>query len=90
MAWFKKQKTTEPEAPKRSKVSEGMWLKCNNCREIVFRKEVERNNKVCPKCDYHFPISVIERIALLIWDVNMTVVFLPVERRRYSWSGAPV
>ena len=78
MAWFKKQKTTEPEAPKRSKVSEGMWLKCNNCREIVFRKEVERNNKVCPKCDYHFPISVIERIALLIdlgtfkeWDAEL-------------------
>ena len=78
MAWFKKQKTTEPEAPKPSKVSEGMWLKCNNCREIVFRKEVERNNKVCPKCDYHFPISVIERIALLVdlgtfkeWDAEL-------------------
>ena len=78
MAWFKKQKTTEPEAPKRSKVSEGMWLKCNNCREIVFRKEVERNNKVCPKCDYHFPISVMERIALLAdfgtfkeWDAEL-------------------
>ncbi|MGH7220922.1 MAG: hypothetical protein ACREI1_11420, partial [Nitrospiraceae bacterium] len=27
-----------------------MWLKCNHCREIVYRKEVERNNKVCPKC----------------------------------------
>ena len=78
MAWFKKQKTTEPEAPKQSKVSEGMWLKCNNCREIVFRKEVERNNKVCPKCDYHFPISVLERITLLVdlgtfkeWDAEL-------------------
>jgi acetyl-CoA carboxylase carboxyl transferase subunit beta len=78
MAWFKKQKKTEPEAPKRSKVSEGMWLKCNNCREIVFRKEVERNNKVCPKCDYHFPISVLERITLLVdlgtfkeWDAEL-------------------
>jgi len=78
MAWFKKQKTTEPEVAKRSKVSEGMWLKCNNCREIVFRKEVERNNKVCPKCDYHFPISVLERITLLVdlgtfkeWDAEL-------------------
>jgi acetyl-CoA carboxylase carboxyl transferase subunit beta len=78
MAWFKKQKTTELEPPKRSKVSEGMWLKCNNCREIVFRKEVERNNKVCPKCDYHFPISVLERITLLVdlgtfkeWDAEL-------------------
>ena len=78
MAWFKKQKTTEAEAPKRSKLSEGMWLKCNHCREIVYRKEVERNNKVCPKCDYHFPISVLERIALLVdfgtfkeWDAEL-------------------
>ena len=42
MAWFKKQKGAEPDVPKRSKVAEGMWLKCNHCREIVYRKEVER------------------------------------------------
>ena len=78
MAWFKKGKTDEAEPPKRSKVAEGMWLKCNHCREIVYRKEVDRNNKVCPKCDYHFPISVIERINLLVdlgtfkeWDAEL-------------------
>ena len=78
MAWFKKGKTDEAEPPKRSKVAEGMWLKCNHCREIVYRKEVDRNNKVCPKCDYHFPISVIERIYLLVdlgtfkeWDAEL-------------------
>ncbi|CAE6787485.1 acetyl-CoA carboxylase, carboxyltransferase subunit beta [Nitrospira defluvii] len=78
MAWFKKGKTEEAEPPKRSKVAEGMWLKCNHCREIVYRKEVDRNNKVCPKCDYHFPISVIERINLLVdlgtfkeWDPEL-------------------
>ncbi|MDR4479148.1 MAG: acetyl-CoA carboxylase, carboxyltransferase subunit beta [Nitrospira sp.] len=78
MAWFKKGKTEEAEPPKRSKTAEGMWLKCNHCREIVYRKEVDRNNKVCPKCDYHFPISVIERINLLLdlgtfkeWDAEL-------------------
>ena len=78
MAWFKKGKTEEAEPTKRSKVAEGMWLKCNHCREIVYRKEVDRNNKVCPKCDYHFPISVIERINLLVdlgtfkeWDAEL-------------------
>ncbi len=78
MAWFKKQKSTESESPKRSKIAEGMWLKCNHCREIVYRKEVDRNNKVCPKCDYHFPISVMERISLLVdfgtfeeWDADL-------------------
>jgi len=78
MAWFKKQKSSEEDSPKRSKIAEGMWLKCNHCREIVYRKEVDRNNKVCPKCDYHFPISVTERITLLIdfgtfkeWDADL-------------------
>jgi acetyl-CoA carboxylase carboxyl transferase subunit beta len=78
MAWFKKSKAPEAEGPKRNKGAEGMWLKCNHCREIVYRKEVDRNNKVCPKCEYHFPISVIERINLLIdlgtfkeWDADL-------------------
>ncbi|WHZ22278.1 MAG: Acetyl-coenzyme A carboxyl transferase beta chain [Nitrospira sp.] len=78
MAWFKKGNGGDGEPPKRSKVAEGMWLKCNHCREIVYRKEVDRNNKVCPKCDYHFPISVIERINLLVdlgtfkeWDAEL-------------------
>ncbi|MFQ5931926.1 MAG: acetyl-CoA carboxylase, carboxyltransferase subunit beta [Nitrospiraceae bacterium] len=66
MAWFKKRGLTTAENRKRAKNVEGLWLKCNHCREIVYRKEVERNSKVCPKCDYHFPISVQERIALLV------------------------
>jgi acetyl-CoA carboxylase carboxyl transferase subunit beta len=78
MAWFKKEKPAESVPPPRSKGSEGMWLKCNHCREIVYRKEVDRNSKVCPKCEYHFPISVTERIGLLIdlgtfkeWDADL-------------------
>jgi acetyl-CoA carboxylase carboxyl transferase subunit beta len=78
MAWFKKQKGAAPLPSPRAKSVEGMWLKCNHCREIVYRKEVDRNNKVCPKCEYHFPISVSERIALLTdlgtfkeWDAEV-------------------
>ena len=78
MAWFKKQKSSRPDSAKRTKTVEGLWLKCNHCREIVYRKEVDRNNKVCPKCDYHFPITVSERIALLVdlgtfkeWDADI-------------------
>ncbi len=78
MAWFKKQKSPTAESTKRPKTVEGLWLKCNHCREIVYRKEVDRNNKVCPKCDYHFPVSVQERIGLLVdlgtfteWDTEV-------------------
>jgi len=62
MAWFKKDKD---KAPKKVKVPEGLWVKCNSCKEIIYRKEVDRNLKVCPKCNYHFRISARERISLL-------------------------
>ena len=51
---------------KKIQIPEGMWVKCNFCREVIYRKEMERNLKVCPKCDYHFPLSVNERVALLL------------------------
>jgi len=77
MGWFKRQKSTD-DNEKSSKVVEGMWLKCNLCRAIIYAKEVNRNLKVCPKCDYHFPLSVEERIELLIdhgsfeeWDAEL-------------------
>ena len=67
MAWFRrKDQPSEAGGEKRVKIPEGLWVKCNHCREIIYKKELERNGKVCPKCDYHFPIEVAERIALLV------------------------
>ncbi len=68
MAWFKKGTDPEPKESRRVRVPEGLWVKCNSCREIIYRKELEKNAKVCPKCDYHFPISVREKISLLLDD----------------------
>lgn len=62
MAWFRKEKS---KITKKVKVPEGLWVKCNSCKEIIYRKEVDRNLKVCPKCNYHFRISARERISLL-------------------------
>ncbi|HPR62759.1 MAG TPA: acetyl-CoA carboxylase, carboxyltransferase subunit beta [Thermoanaerobaculia bacterium] len=52
-----------PSGPVR--IPEGMWVKCQACKEIIFFKEVERRNKVCPKCSYHFRLSAAERLCLL-------------------------
>ena len=71
MAWFKKRRS-EDDADAGPKISEGLWLKCPVCREMIFRKEFERNGKLCPKCDYHFPISVDERLRLLLDDGSFT------------------
>jgi acetyl-CoA carboxylase carboxyl transferase subunit beta len=69
MAWFKKEnkaESSEGEETFKLKSAEGLWVKCNNCREIIYRKELERRAKVCPKCQYHFPISIAERIAMVL------------------------
>jgi len=68
MPWFKKDKKPKPvrEEASRSSVPEGLWVKCEGCREIIYSKELERNLKICPKCGYHFRIDVDERIALLL------------------------
>jgi acetyl-CoA carboxylase carboxyl transferase subunit beta len=64
MAWFKK--TKEIRTDKKGKTPEGLWVKCDGCKEIVYKKEIERNLKVCPKCNYHFRISARERLKLLV------------------------
>ena len=67
MAWFKRtNRQQDPSDSRRVKIPEGLWVKCNNCRELIYRKELEKNHQVCPKCDYHFPISVEERLDLIL------------------------
>ena len=69
MAWFKKEKTPkQPAADRRLKMPEGLWVKCDACKEIVYKREVLRNANVCPKCDYHFRIGARERLAMLLDD----------------------
>ncbi|HEX9149687.1 MAG TPA: acetyl-CoA carboxylase carboxyl transferase subunit beta, partial [Thermoanaerobaculia bacterium] len=52
--WFRKDKAPKEPREKRSKVPEGLWVKCENCREILYNKELARNFKICTKCGYHF------------------------------------
>ena len=49
---------------KKAEKEESLWIKCSSCQELLYKKEVERNQHVCLKCFYHFPISVENRIAL--------------------------
>src|SRR5712692_4818210 len=67
MAWFWRRKG-EPgeERPKKVMIAEGLWVKCESCKEIVYRAEVDRAGRVCPKCRYPFRISARERVASLV------------------------
>jgi len=68
MAWFRKEKKPKEAVEKQTAIPEGLWVKCDDCKEIVYRKEVEQNLNVCPKCGYHFRLSARERFAMLFDD----------------------
>jgi len=66
---------------KKRDIPEGLWTKCENCETMVFDKELDENLKVCPKCEFHFPIGARERIHSLVetctfeeMDAEMTSV----------------
>ncbi len=65
MAWFKRESgDLQPPEEKRVR-TEGLWVKCEGCRQIIWKKELEDNLNVCPKCEYHFRIDAADRILLL-------------------------
>jgi acetyl-CoA carboxylase carboxyl transferase subunit beta len=71
--WFKKDRAPkEPREGRTSKVPEGLWVKCDGCRQILYNKELARNFKICPKCGYHFRLSAPERLRMLFDDGQFT------------------
>jgi len=74
MSWFKREKKSieQPTPPEERRVrTEGLWMKCESCRAIVFRKDLEENLLVCPKCGFHFRMSAKQRLEMLL-DGNWT------------------
>jgi acetyl-CoA carboxylase carboxyl transferase subunit beta len=69
MAWFRKDKKPKVQPEERtSQIPEGLWIKCDGCREIIYRKEVVRRNWICPKCAFHFSIGARQRLESLLDD----------------------
>lgn len=65
MAWFKKKPEIQGTAGSRKEIPEGVWSKCVGCSAVLFSRELERNQKVCPKCGYHFRLNARERIGMV-------------------------
>ena len=66
MAWFKKaRKPIAPAKDKSSRVPEGLWVKCPDCSQILYNKDLATNLSVCPKCAHHFRVSAAERVKML-------------------------
>jgi acetyl-CoA carboxylase carboxyl transferase subunit beta len=64
---FEKPKIAETKTKKRD-IPRGLWVKCKDCGEMIFAKELQANLKVCPKCQYHFSMTAPERVASLADD----------------------
>jgi len=66
MAWFRREKQKlQPAEGSRSR-TEGLWTKCEGCRQIIWKKDLEANWQVCPKCQYHFRLDARARLRLLM------------------------
>lgn len=78
MPWFKKKKRPKPirdtQTEARS-VPEGLWVKCEACREIIYSRDLERNLRICPQCRFHFRIGPDERTRLLLDDGEREELF---------------
>jgi len=68
MAWFKRQSGELDTSGEKKVRTEGLWVKCDDCRQIIWKKDLEENLNVCPKCDRHFRIDARTRLALLLDD----------------------
>jgi acetyl-CoA carboxylase carboxyl transferase subunit beta len=70
MAWFARDKPGvegTAEADKRVR-TEGLWLKCESCGQIIWKKTLDENMQVCPKCEHHFRLDARARLAMLFDD----------------------
>jgi acetyl-CoA carboxylase carboxyl transferase subunit beta len=74
MAWFKRESGDLDPSGEKTVKTEGLWVKCENCRQIIWKKDLEENMNVCPKCDKHFRIDARTRLAQLL-DENQYETF---------------
>jgi acetyl-CoA carboxylase carboxyl transferase subunit beta len=79
MSWFKREKSiATAETGERTMRTEGLWLKCEGCRQIIWKKDLEDNQKVCPKCGVHSRVDAAARLAYLfdgdyeVFDTDLT------------------
>ena len=87
----KEKKDTPEEAPRRegrlarlrfSKKKDmpgGLWLKCETCAEVIFRKELEEKDRVCPSCGFHFTVPGRERIRMVLDEGTWNEAFAEIE-----------
>jgi acetyl-CoA carboxylase carboxyl transferase subunit beta len=76
MTWFKRESSELDASGEKRVRTEGLWEKCEGCRQIIWKKDLDANLNVCPKCDRHFRLDARSRLAILFdnseWDETDT------------------
>lgn len=65
MAWFRKENRALQTTPEKRVQTEGLWVKCEGCKQILWKKDLEANLQCCPKCNFHFKMSARARLEML-------------------------
>ena len=68
MAWFQKARKPIAAPAERSRVPEGLWVKCPSCEQILYEKDLATNLRICGHCSHHFRMSAQQRLAALLDD----------------------
>ena len=73
MAWFRRESVPLDTSGEKKVKTEGLWVKCDQCRQIIWKKDLDQNFNVCPKCDRHFRIDARTRLSYLMDDGHYEV-----------------
>ncbi len=68
MPFFRKPQYSTVRSSKKDDIPQGLWTKCKGCGVVIYQNKINNNLKVCPECDYHYPLTAWERIAGLTDD----------------------
>ena len=66
MSWFKREDNEIVNDTQKTVRTEGLWVRCPSCKQIVFKAEIAANQEVCPRCGHHYRIGARERIEDLL------------------------
>ncbi len=92
MIWFKK-RNSKLTSQQLKDIPEGLWIKCDSCGEIIYKKKLDRNLWVCPNCNFHFKVTsnyylriVLDEGTFEIFDENIrsTDPMKFKDRKKYS------
>ena len=76
MSWFKKENKaiSTPREEEKTVRTEGLFTKCPGCQTVIYKKDLETHEKVCPKCAHHFRLTAVERLQMLFDGRTYTVL----------------